>query len=75
MCSVTEASKGKLGGGGMGVGEKATPYLVLSESIVWNNFSSSSSFRLPSEKKAWNSSKESFPSSVWTADAVASVSP
>lgn len=39
-------------------------YLVLSESMVWKRFSSSSSFRVPSEKKAWNSSKESFPSSA-----------
>lgn len=40
-------------------------HLVLSESMVWKRFSSSSSFRVPSEKKAWNSSKESFPSSAW----------
>lgn len=39
-------------------------HLVLSESMVWNSFSSSSSFRVPSEKKAWNSSRESFPSSA-----------
>lgn len=39
-------------------------HLVLSESMVWNSFSNSSSFRVPSEKKAWNSSRESFPSSA-----------
>lgn len=39
-------------------------HLVLSESMVWKRFSSSSSFRVPSEKKAWNSSRESFPSSA-----------
>lgn len=39
-------------------------YLVLSESMVWKSFSSSSSFSVPSEKKAWNSSRDSFPSSA-----------
>lgn len=38
--------------------------LVLSESMVWNSFSSSSSFSVPSEKKAWNSSRDNFPSSA-----------
>lgn len=39
-------------------------YLVLSESMVWKSFSSSSSLSVPSEKKAWNSSRDSFPSSA-----------
>lgn len=38
--------------------------LVLSESMVWNSFSSSSSFSVPSEKKAWNSSRDNLPSSA-----------
>lgn len=38
--------------------------LVLSESMVWNSFSNSSSFSVPSEKNAWNSSRDSLPSSA-----------
>lgn len=32
--------------------------------MVWKSFSSSSSLSVPSEKKAWNSSRDSFPSSA-----------